>query len=69
MKSFHNIDRCRRAGEHHTGYSADGRSWRIVGRSGYWSAYANVTAQGHLNTLIGFDRLSDISKELEKVGK
>ena len=68
MKAFTNIESRKFPGrDHYTGYSADGRSWRIMGRSGYWSAYANVTAQGKISSLIGFKRMQEISDELRKI--
>ena len=63
MKSYHNIEP-RKISGHYVGYSADGRAWRITGRTGCWSAYANVTQQGSTNTLLMYDRLSEISEEL-----
>lgn len=67
-KSFHNIEYRRFPGaSYYVGYSADGRSWRIHGNPGNWSAYANLTSQGKLNTLIGFDSLAEISNELGEV--
>lgn len=57
----------RKINGHYIGYSADGRSWRITGKSGYWNAYANVTCQGSINTLLGFERLSEISIELSLI--
>ncbi len=68
MKAFTNIESRKFPGrDHYTGYSADGRSWRIVGCSGNWSAYANVTAQGKISSLIGFERMQEISDELRKI--
>lgn len=68
MKKFHNIKKCRHDGGQYVGRSADGRSWRIVGRCGAWSAYADLTATGSLNSLIMFERLSEISEELASIG-
>lgn len=68
MKSYRNIESKKSPfGNHYVGYSADGRSWRISGSSGNWSAYANVTKQGSLRAILMCDRLSEISKELEAV--
>jgi hypothetical protein len=63
MKNYHNIEP-RKTNGNYVGYSADGRAWRITGRTGCWSAYANVTQQGSTNTLLMYDRLSEISEEL-----
>jgi hypothetical protein len=68
MKNFHNIEKSLFEAKTYIGYSADGRSWRIRGGSGNWSAYANVTCAGSTNVLIGFDRIAEISKELEAIG-
>ena len=68
MKAFDNIENRKFPGkDYYTGYSADGRSWRITGQSGHWCAYANVTSQGKLSSLIGFERLSEISQELKEI--
>ena len=68
MKAFDNIETRKFPGkDYYTGYSADGRSWRIVGRTGYWNAYANLTSQGKLSSLIGFERLAEISQELKEI--
>lgn len=70
MKSYHNIEsRKSPFGDYYVGYSDDGRGWRIRGRSGNWTAIANVTCQGSLNRLMGYDTLAEISAELEKIGK
>lgn len=66
MKNYHNIEP-RKTNGNYVGYSADGRAWRITGRTGSWSAYANVTQQGSTNTLLMYDRLSEISEELESI--
>lgn len=47
--------------------SADGRAWRITGRTGCWSAYANVTKSGSINQLLMYDRLGEISVQLESI--
>lgn len=52
---------------YYIGYDATGRSWRITGKYGCWSARANVTVQGLLGNLIGFDKLSEISHELKLI--
>lgn len=68
MKSFDNIETRKFPGrDHYTGYSADGRSWRIMGGSGNWSAHANVTSQEKLSMLMGFERMQEISDELRKI--
>ncbi len=68
MRAFDNIESRKFPGRnHYTGYSTDGRSWRIMGRSGYWSAYANVTVQGKLSSLIGFERMQEISEKLMEI--
>lgn len=68
MNNYGNIETRKFPGkDHYTGYSADGRSWRIVGSTGNWSAYANLTHAGKLSSLIGFDRLSEISQELKEI--
>lgn len=66
MKNFHNVE-TRKINGYYIGYSADGRSWRITGHSGYWNAYANVTCQGSINCLLGFERISEISHELSLI--
>lgn len=63
MKNFPNIE-SRKINGHYVGYSADGRSWRITGSHGNWSAYANVTRQGSEKMFLGYDSLSEISVEL-----
>lgn len=68
MKSYGNIETRKFPGnDYYTGYSSDGRSWKIMGSTGYWSAYANVTSQGKLSSLIGFDRLREISEALKEI--
>ena len=67
MKNYHNIESRRNPMGHYTGYSADGRAWRIMGRTGCWSAYANVTKAGSINQILMYDRLSEISEELESI--
>ena len=67
MKTYFNIEKSGFAGRQYLGYSAYGRSWRISGQSGYWSATANVTRQGALNVLIGFNTLAELSSELGDV--
>ena len=68
MKAFDNIETRKFPGkEYYVGYSADGRSWRITGKSGYWCARANVTSQDKLSSLIGFERLVEISQELKEI--
>lgn len=66
MKSYSNIEN-RKWNGYYIGYSADGRSWRITGKSGYWNASASVTKQGSLNLLLGFERLQEISEELSNI--
>ena len=65
MKSYHNIEKSGFPPRQYVGYSADGRSWRISGRSGYWNATANLTRQGSCNLIYGYPLLSDISRLLE----
>ena len=65
MKSYQNIEKSGFPSRQYVGYSADGRSWRIAGKSGYWSAIANLTRQGSCNLLYGYRLLSDISSLLE----
>lgn len=67
MKNYPNIEKSGFSGRQYVGYSADGRSWRISGQSGYWSATANVTRQGALSILIGFNTLAELSAELRGV--
>lgn len=67
MRNYLNIEKSSFPNRQYVGYSADGRSWKISGSSGYWSAYANVTRQGSISMLIGCERLSEISKELENI--
>ena len=64
MKSYHNIE-TRKINGRYIGYSADGRSWRIHGKSGDWTAVANLTKQGSMNLIMAFDTLREISAELE----
>ena len=66
MRNYHNIE-SRKFNGHYVGYDASGRSWRITGRTGNWTAIANVTKQGAINSLLGFDRLSEISAELSAI--
>lgn len=66
MKYYHNIE-TRKISGHYVGYSADGRAWRITGRTGCWSAYANVTKSGSINQILMYDRLGEISTELESI--
>lgn len=67
MRSFHNIEKSGFHARQYVGYSADGRSWKITGSTGYWTARANLTKQGSLNILIGFERLSELSEELQQI--
>lgn len=68
MKNYHNIESKRLPGHaYYIGYSGDGRSWRITGQSGNWSAKASMTKAGSTNLLIGFDRMDEISKELQQI--
>ena len=68
MKNYGNIETRKFPGrDHYTGYRAGGRSWRIHGTTGYWSAIANCTKQGSINLLVGFDRLQEISEELQVI--
>ena len=64
---YHNIERPGFFGRQYVGYSSDGRSWRISGKYGYWSATANVTRQGKLSVLIGFNTLAELSAKLGDV--
>jgi len=57
----------RRINGHKIAYSADGRSWRIFGRTGNYTARANLTVQGKLNLLCGMQNLLELSDELEKI--
>lgn len=66
MKNYPNIE-TRKINGHYIGYSNDGRSWRITGQSGNWSANSNVTRQGSLSQLYGFSTLSELSAELSKI--
>lgn len=66
MKNYSNIEG-RKFNGHYVGYSADGRAWRISGQSGNWYARANVTMQGKISQIIGFERLSEISAELKGI--
>lgn len=63
MKDFHNIEKSAFPQRQYVGYSADGRSWRITGRSGYWTATANLTRQGSINLIMGVDRIAHISNQ------
>lgn len=67
MKNYHNIEKSAFPTRQYVGYSADGRSWRITGRSGYWTATANLTRQGACNLVCGYPLLSDISRLLDAV--
>lgn len=67
MRNYPNIE-SRRTGGHYIAYDATGRSWRITGRSGVWTARANVTVQGLIGLLCGYERLSEISAELAAIG-
>ena len=67
MKNYHNIEKSGFLNRQYVGYSADGRSWKISGCTGNWSAYANVTCQGSISIIAGFERLNEISKELENI--
>lgn len=67
MKNYHNIESRRNHLGHYIGYSADGRLWCITGRTGCWSAYANVTKTGSVNQILMYDRLAEISAELESI--
>lgn len=67
MKNYHNIESKKSKLGHYRGYSADGRTWRITGRTGCWSAYANVTKAGSTNQILMYDRLAEISAELESI--
>lgn len=66
MKNYHNIENQKMHG-YYVGYSADGRAWRITGRTGCWSAYANVTKAGSTNQILMYDRLAEISAKLESI--
>jgi hypothetical protein len=67
MKNYHNIESKKSKAGHYSGYSADGRAWRITGRTGCWSAHANVTKAGSINQILMYDRLHEISTELESI--
>jgi hypothetical protein len=67
VKNYCNIEKSAFTGRQYTGYSTDGRSWRICGKHGNWSAYANVTRQGYLSMILGLETLSEVSNELKKV--
>ena len=66
-RTFHNIE-TRRTNGYKIGYDASGRSWRMYGKSGNWTAVANITMQGHISRLVGFERLSEISEKLSTIG-
>lgn len=66
MNSFDNIE-TRKINGHKIAYSADGRSWRIHGTTGNYSAFANVTNQGKINALFGIDRLAYLSQQLKGI--
>ena len=66
MKNYHNIE-CRKTNGYYVAYDGTGRSWRITGHSGNWTALASVTVQGLVNLLIGYDNLDEISCELTKI--
>lgn len=66
MKNYPNIE-TRKTYGYYLAYSADGRSWRVSGKSGHWTATASVTSVGKINILIGFERLSEISEELKSI--
>lgn len=68
MKNYPNIENNKNFDGSRTGYDAGGRSWRIYGCHGSWTAKANVTRQGSLNLIVGFRKLAEISEELAKTG-
>ena len=67
MRNYFNIENKKNFDGSRTAYDFSGRSWRIYGESGFWSARANITKQGSINVLIGYKTLSEISKELESI--
>ncbi len=69
MKSYFNIETQRNFDGSRTGYDATGRSWRIYGRHGNWTARANVTNQGLLGPLLGYETLQEISDILYTIGE
>ena len=68
MKNLMNIENAKNADGTRTGYDAGGRSWRILGVSGNWRAYASVTRSGSKNSLLCFRTLTEISEELLLTG-
>jgi len=77
MKNYFNIESKTQPGinkgycaidKFRTAYDATGRSWIVYGKSGYWTARANVTCQGLKSLLIGFETLDEISAELAAIG-
>lgn len=78
MKKYFNIESKTQSGRNRgycaidkfrTAYDATGRSWIVYGKSGSWSARADVTCQGLKNLLIWFETLCEISVELAAIGK
>jgi hypothetical protein len=67
-RTFHNIE-TRRINGYKIGYDASGRSWRIYGKSGNWTAVANITMQGHISRIEGYERLAEISAKLSTIGE
>lgn len=68
MRNYPNIENNKNSDGSRTGYDAGGRSWRIYGRYGSWTARANVTRQGSLNLIAGVSTLAEISEELTRTG-
>lgn len=68
MKNLFNIEKSVFPGRQYVGYSADGRSWRISGAFGNWTAIANVTSQGEMKAFYGADTLAYLSNQLSSVG-
>lgn len=68
MKSYPNINHHRNSDGSRLGFDAAGRSWQITGRSGNWTAKANVTRAGCTNLLMGYETLDEVSLELSEIG-
>jgi len=64
--TYTNIE-TRRINGNKIAYSADGRSWRVYGKTGNYTARANITEQGKINLLIGMINLLELSNELKDI--